>query len=213
VKLQFISFEGVDGCGKSTQLKLTARWLADAGAQVCTTFEPGDHSLGEVLRSLLLSEAYAPSDETELLLFLADRAQHVREVILPALEAGQWVLCDRFTDSTLAYQLAGRELNVPVLRKMLDFAALNIQPALTLWLDLPVREALARTRYRALDGEDATRIDEESLSFHNRVCQGFRQLCAEEPGRICRIDASGGVDVVQQRIRKAVQSCFDICSQ
>jgi len=208
VKPRFVTFEGVDGCGKSTQLKLTARWLNDAGMSVRTTFEPGDHSLGEALRNLLLSGAYAPSHEAELLLFLADRAQHVHEVIQPALVAGQWVLCDRFTDSTLAYQLAGRKLKSPELKHMLAFAALKMQPTLTLWLDLPVREALARTRYRALDGEDTSRIDEESLSFHARVRQGFSRLCAAEPERIFRIDASGGVDAVQQRIRKTVRLCF-----
>ncbi len=204
MRAPFISFEGVDGCGKSTQLALTADWLRTAGLSVRTTFEPGDHSLGEALRRLLLSDACTPTPEAELLLFLADRAQHVREVILPALAAGQWVLCDRFTDSTLAYQLAGRRLDAPVSGQMLDFAASGLRPTLTLWLDIPVQRALARTRSRARQGEDVSRIDAEAVAFHERVRSGFRQLCDAEPERVLRIDASGNSDAVQQRIRKAV---------
>jgi len=204
MRAPFISFEGVDGCGKSTQLALTADWLRAAGLAVRTTFEPGDHSLGGTLRRLLLSDACAPTPEAELLLFLADRAQHVREVILPALEAGQWVLCDRFTDSTLAYQLAGRGLDVPLPGEVLDFAASGLRPTLTLWLDIPVRQALARTRSRARHAEDVSRIDAEAVAFHERVRSGFRQLCDAEPGRMLRIDACGGPDAVQRRVRKAL---------
>ncbi len=204
----FITFEGVDGCGKSTQLKLAADWLVSAGMRVRTAFEPGDHSLGEGMRTLLLSGEYTPVPEAELLLFLADRAQHVREVICPSLREGYWVLCDRYTDSTLAYQMAGRKLDAAAMKGLLCFAEMGMQPSFTLWLDLPVHDALERTRYRSHDGEDTTRIDEESLSFHMRVREGFKQIYRQEPGRMCRIDACGSVDKVQQRIRQAMRDHF-----
>jgi len=208
VNTRFITFEGVDGCGKSTQMKLTAEWLAAVGEQVCTTFEPGDHSLGQEVRHLLLSNGHSPVPETELLLFLADRAQHVCELILPALQGGQWVLCDRFTDSTLAYQMAGRRLDAAALDGLLRFAELGIRPSFTLWMDLPVQKALERIRLRTQAGGGATRIDEETLSFHTRVRQGFARIYSREAERIYRIDASGSVDKIQQRIRQALRSRF-----
>lgn len=209
MKPRLITFEGVDGCGKSTQLKLTAERLVAAGEEVLTTFEPGDHSLGEGLRNLLLSGEYTPVPESELLLFLADRAQHVREVVLPAMEKGQWVLCDRFSDSTLAYQMAGRQLDAAVLDGLLEFAELGVRPSFTLWIDLPVHEALERTRYRSQGGEGTTRLDEEALSFHMRVRDGFEQIYRQETGRIYRIDASGNAGQVQQRIQQAMQDHFE----
>jgi len=206
VKPGFVTFEGVDGCGKSTQVRLAAGWLKSLGNDVLSTFEPGDHSLGADIRSILLSGEHTPVPEAELLLFLADRAQHMREVVLPALQKGQWVLCDRFTDSTLAYQLAGRQMDAEKLPGLLDFAEMGVSPSLTLWIDLPVRESLARTRSRAQSGEETTRMDEEAMSFHERVRDGFKRLHQSSPERIFRIDACGDVDAVQQRIREAISS-------
>ena len=197
----FITFEGVDGCGKTTQRRRTAAWLRELGLDVLETFEPGDTPLGREIRRLLLHEADAPVPEAELLLFLADRVQHVRRVIAPALERGQIVLCDRYTDSTLAYQLAGRSLDAEAVTPALRLAEAGVRPHLTLWFDLPVREALARMRQREQTGEAATRMDGERQSFHEAVRAGFAQLAEREPGRIRRVDAAGDVETVQRRVR------------
>ncbi|HKJ83910.1 MAG TPA: dTMP kinase [Mariprofundaceae bacterium] len=201
---RLVTFEGVDGCGKSTQQKLTAEWLRNRGMEVLTTFEPGDTPLGAEIRKLLLSGAHQPVAAAELLLFLADRAQHVHEVIRPALDAGDWVLCDRYTDSTRAYQLAGRNLDAASVEQLLDFAELGVHPALTVWLDLPVQTSLERIRSRAGMEGGMTRLDEECRSFHEAVSAGFEQMCRDEPERVLRIDATGTVANVQQRIRTAI---------
>ncbi|HXH72127.1 MAG TPA: dTMP kinase [Mariprofundaceae bacterium] len=200
---RFITFEGVDGCGKTTQQRLTADWLRSQGFDVCATREPGDTPLGAKIRELLLSGEFVPVPESELLLFLADRAQHVREVIAPALASGAWVLCDRFTDSTLAYQLAARKLakHADGLDALLAFAECGIQPNLTLWFDLPVPMALQRMRQRHAMGEASTRLDEEALSFHEAVAAGFASLQSAEPQRIRRIDAMATVENVQEAVR------------
>jgi len=200
----FITFEGVDGCGKTTQRELTAAWLRAQGTEVVETFEPGASALGAEIRRLLLDGEHIPVPEAELMLFLADRAQHVREVIGPALERGAIVLCDRYTDSTRAYQLAGRQLNADVLNTMLEVAELGLQPELTLWFDLPVSEALNRMRGRAATGEVSTRMDEERRSFHEVVRNGFSTIFEDEPKRVHRVDASGSVDEVQKRVRKVI---------
>jgi len=201
---RLVTFEGVDGCGKSTQQKLTAEWLRNRGMEVRTTFEPGDTPLGAEIRKLLLSGVHQPVAAAELLLFLADRAQHVHEVIRPALDAGDWVLCDRYTDSTRAYQLAGRNLDAASVEQLLDFAELGVHPALTVWLDLPVQTSLERIRSRAGMEGSMTRLDEECRSFHEAVSTGFEQMCRDEPERVLRIDAIGTVANVQQRIRAAI---------
>ncbi len=199
---RFITFEGVDGCGKTTQRKLTATWLRERGRAVVETFEPGASALGVEIRRLLLSGEHVPAPEAELMLFLADRVQHVREVIRPALEAGTMVLCDRYTDSTRAYQLAGRELDTGVLNTMLKFAELGCRPDVTLWFDLPVSMALSRMRGRVAAGETSTRMDDERWPFHAAVKKGFSSIFEAEPERVCRVDASGGVEEVQKCVRK-----------
>jgi len=202
----FITFEGIDGCGKTTQRRLTAAWLRERGHDVLETFEPGDTALGVEIRGLLLNGDHVPAPETELLLFLADRTQHVRELIQPALERGAIVLCDRYTDSTRAYQLAGRSLDASVLENslesMLQVAELGAKPEITLWFDLPVEEACGRMRGRVAIGEAATRLDEEAQSFHERVRQGFSAIHAAQPERVRRVDASADVEAVQQHIRQ-----------
>lgn len=200
---KLITFEGVDGCGKSTQLKRAAAYLRGQGGDVVTTFEPGDTGLGKEIRQLLLAGEFVPVAEAELLMFLADRAQHVREVILPALAAGAWVLCDRYSDSTLAYQLAARKLNEHVsnLNDMLGFAECGVHPTLTLWFDVPVPEAMRRMQERVDAGEKATRLDDEAVSFHQRVAAAFAQQYQLEAERIVRIDAGGNIDAVAEQVR------------
>jgi len=198
----FITFEGVDGCGKTTQRELTAAWLREQGSVLVETFEPGASSLGVEIRRLLLSGEHIPVPEAELMLFLADRAQHVQEVIRPALEAGAIVLCDRYTDSTRAYQLAGRKLNTDMLDAMLEIAESGSRPDVTLWFDLPVSEALSRIRGRAATGEVSTRMDDERQSFHEAVRHGFLTVFKAEPGRVHRVNASGSVEEVQKRVRE-----------
>lgn len=200
----FITFEGIDGCGKTTQRRLTGAWLRRQGIDVLETFEPGDTALGAEIRNLLLSGQHVPAAETELLLFLADRTQHVCEVIRPALDRGASVLCDRYTDSTRAYQLAGRSLDAGTLEGMLKMAELRFSPHLTLWFDLPVDAALVRMRHRAAGGEAASRLDGELRDFHERVREGFRAIAEAEPERVRRIDADADVETVQQRIRQVL---------
>ncbi len=199
---RFITFEGVDGCGKTTQRELTVAWLREQNHVVVETFEPGASGLGAGIRRLLLSGEYLPVPEAELMLFLADRAQHVREVIRPALESGAVVLCDRYTDSTRAYQLAGRNLNAGVLDTMLEIAELGFRPDVTLWFDLPVSEALSRMHGRAAAGEASTRMDDERQAFHEAVRNGFLSVFEAEPDRVHRVDASGNVEEVQKRVRE-----------
>lgn len=204
---RLITFEGGDGSGKSTQLRMTETWLRELGHEVVVTHEPGDTALGAEIRSLLLEGEYIPVPECELLMFLADRAQHVREVISPALERGEWVLCDRYSDSTMAYQLAGRQLagmeglNRDGLESMLKFAELGVSPDLTFWFDLPVIEAIHRIRSRSSMGEESTRLDEEAQSFHESVHAAFAELHRTHGERIVRIDASEAIEDVQKQIQ------------
>jgi len=202
----FITFEGIDGCGKSTQLGMLHDWLFGHGLDVVATREPGDTPLGAEIRQLLLDGRYAPVAESELLLFLADRAQHVREVVLPALARGAWVLCDRYSDSTLAYQLAARQLESEgdSLQALITFAECGVKPDLTLWFDLPVQVARQRMQLRVSKGEASTRLDDEVDSFHGHVAEAFASLSEGEPRRISRIDASPDLDAVHASVCKTV---------
>ncbi len=203
---KFITFEGGDGSGKTTQLSLTVDWLKSQGQDVLQTFEPGDSPLGKAIRHLLLSGEHTPVAETELLLFLADRAQHVQHVIKPALEAGQVVVCDRYTDSTLAYQLAGRALeDNQTLRDMLTWAECGLSPDVTIWLDLPVEDAAIRMALRQADGEAANRLDEEQISFHQAVHQAFASIWKAQPQRVKRIDARQSIEDIQADIQAVLQ--------
>ena len=207
---KLISFEGVDGCGKSTQLQRVADWLTAQGQGVVTTFEPGDTTLGAEIRRLLLAGEFVPVAEAELLLFLADRAQHVYQVIRPALERGDWVLCDRYSDSTLAYQLAARKLREDAanLKEMLAFAECGVTPVLTLWFDVPVSEALRRMQKRVEAGEKSTRLDDEAVSFHQRVAAAFTEQHQNEAERIVRIDAGLSMNDVEKQVKAALVQRF-----
>lgn len=186
---KLLSFEGPEGGGKSTQARLLADRLRALGIGVLTTREPGGTPTGEVIRDLLQNDlAREPlCDESEALLFCASRAQLCRNVLGPALERGDWVVLDRFTDSTLAYQGYGRGFDVATLRRMNDFATGPVRPALTLLLDLPVEEGLARALARS-GGKD--RIEGAPLDFHRRLRAGYLELAAQEPERFAVIDAT-----------------------
>ncbi|MBR4317184.1 MAG: dTMP kinase [Kiritimatiellae bacterium] len=186
---RFITFEGPEGAGKSTHLKALAEKLKARGIPVLTTREPGGTLLGELVRKILqFNEAgEAPVPTAELLLFLASRAQLVNNVILPALERGEWVLSDRFCDSTFAYQGYGRGMDVAELRAINAFATQNLMPDVTLLLDIPQTES----RQRVADRQgQADRFEQERDTFHLRLAEGFRELAKQEPQRIRRIDST-----------------------
>jgi dTMP kinase len=166
--------------------------------------------LGAEIRRLLLAGEFVPVAETELLLFLADRAQHVQQVIKPALERGMWVLCDRYSDSTLAYQLAARKLGEAAvnLKEMLAFAECGVTPALTLWFDVPVSEAMKRMQKRVEAGEKSTRLDDEAVSFHQRVATAFADQYQNAPERIQRIDAGLNMDDVEKQVKAVLIQHF-----
>jgi len=208
---RLITFEGGDGCGKSTQLKLTADWLREQGKDVLETRQPGATPLGVEIRSLLLSGEFIPVPECELLLFLADRAQHVQMVIKPALANGQWVLCDRYSDSTLAYQLAARGLAETVdLNPMLAFAEAGCTPQQTFWLDVPADIALKRVRSRTDMGAESTRLDEEALSFHERVHAAFVKICQHYPNRMLHLDAVAPIEKIQLHIQNHLEALLAV---
>ena len=198
----FIPFEGPEGRGKSTQLAALADFLEAHGVPVVRTREPGGTPIGEQVRRILLDHANrAMHPRTEVLLFQASRAQHVAELIQPALEEGKVVLCDRFADSTLAYQGYARDGNLAELRWLIAYATGGLTPDLTLLLDLPVEEGLRR-RQPLL--QEWNRLDAEALAFHEKVRQGYLTLAAEEPQRWAVIDAAAPVEAVQAAVRRVV---------
>jgi len=197
----FITFEGIEGSGKSTHIALLASCLQEKGYPVCLTREPGGTKIGERLRSLILDLQSNDMDhKTELFLYLASRSQHLAEVIRPALIDGKVVLCDRFTDATLAYQGYGRGLKPAAIRFIVEYAAQDIRPDLTFLLDVAVQEGLRRLRGRGL----LNRLDAEALHFHEAVRKGYLALARREPKRFRVISTQSDVDDTQARIRKAV---------
>lgn len=184
----FITFEGGEGSGKSTAIQAVARRLESEGKAVLTTREPGAGAFGARIRALLLEQG-AVGPRSELFLFLADRAAHVAEIIRPALEAGTIVLCDRFIDSTVAYQAFGRKLDRGFITEANQFATAGLLPDLTLFLNLDPAAGLARL-------QDRDRLDREPLAFHQAVHQGFHELAAAEPHRFVTVDASLTPDAV-----------------
>lgn len=202
----FITFEGIEGCGKTTQIRLLNESLRRRGLDVLATREPGGCPIADAIRGILLDAANSGmSPRTELLLYAAARAQHVSEVILPALRAGKTILCDRFTDATLAYQGYGRDLDRDLIASLNTMAAGDVTPDLTLLLDFPPEEGLHRARHRNASCSEINedRFEQESLDFHRRVRNGYRELAARQ-SRFRLIDARGSVGEVAQRIEKAV---------
>jgi len=188
---RLITIEGVEGAGKSTQAARLADAMRREGREVVVTREPGGTELGRALRAILLDEA-APglTSETELLLYLADRTEHVRRLIAPALERGAIVIGDRFSDSTLAYQAYGRGIPLETVRQLDAFARGGVAPCLTFILDLPPDQGLERIR--AL--RPADRLEREDLAFHRRVHEGFRAIAAADPERAVLLDARLAID-------------------
>jgi dTMP kinase len=202
----FITFEGIEGSGKTTQLLYLQKHLQALGYQTVATREPGGCPISDTIRTLLLDpENSAMASHTELLLYSAARAQHVVEFIRPALKEGKVVLCDRFSDATTVYQGVGRGLDMTQLDAINSFAADGLIPDMTLLLDYPVEEGLqrARTRNRSDNLESEGRFELEALAFHQRIRQGYLDLAAKED-RFHTIDALDDVDTVAERISSAV---------
>ncbi len=196
----FITFEGIEGSGKSTQVPRVAEHLRQRGIACITTKEPGGTPLADRIRALLLDSGSVIDPVAELFLFAASRRQHVVEVIRPAIQRGEIVLCDRFTDSTLAYQGFGRMLNLDRLRALNDWATDGVRPDLTLIFDLPEEVGLRRARSRNETAtDDEGRFELENLRFHRRVREGYLALAKGEPERYKIIDADGGTDEVFAR--------------
>lgn len=207
--VRFVTFEGGDGAGKTTQIRTLESYLISQGTRCLVTREPGGTELGTMLRRVLLEAGGTPiAPASELFLYLADRAQHVREVIIPAVAAGKIVLCDRFTDSTLAYQGYGRGLDLELLRQFNRVADDGMRPDLTLLLDCPVAIGLGRTASRLAQSQVNSpmedRFERERLQFHEKVRAGFLALARQEPARIRVIDAAQPPVNVSLAIRKIV---------
>lgn len=210
---KLIVFEGGEGCGKTTQLERAAIWLTDRRSwlwpqgALTITREPGGTPLCSQIRQVLLE----PNDElmdprTELLLYAADRAQHVAHCLKPALQRGDLILCDRYTDSTVAYQGYGRGLDRGLIDQLNQIATGGLQPDLTLWLDLDVAVGLARAQTRG----KRDRIEQSDLAFHQAVRQGFTELAQAFPDRFVRIDASLDRDTVSQQVQAALESFLTV---
>lgn len=202
---KFITFEGSEGCGKSTQIKRFVSSLESRGCEVIQTREPGGTIVGEKIRHLLQfdPEAEDLTDESELLLFAASRAQLVRRVIEPALAAGTWVVADRFLDSTAVYQGVGRGLDLTAVKAINGFAVGETMPDLTVLLDLDV--AIGHSRAVASSDGKKDRIEDQPLDFFELVRQGYLALAAEAPERIAVIDASATID----EVTVAIDACFE----
>lgn len=208
----FITLEGIEGSGKTSQVRAISRWLAAAGHACVTTREPGGTSIGGQIRSVLLhpkNEGLAPG--AELLLYMADRVQHLETVVRPALAAGKVVVCDRFFDATLVYQGYARGLDREMIRRLHQLTCGGVTPDLTLLLDLDPETGLARAWRRI--HKDSThakesRFEKETLDFHRRVREGYLDLARQEPGRFCLIDAAADEQTVQAQIERELAERF-----
>jgi dTMP kinase len=199
----FITLEGPEGSGKTTQIRPLVDWLCGQGYDVEVTREPGGTAIGDQIRDVLHDPRNMAMDATaEILLYSADRAQHVAQCIRPALAAGKVVVGDRYADSTLAYQGYGRGLDLEMLRAITAFATGGLKPDLTLYLDVAPEEGLERRR---AGGDEWNRLDAETLDFHRRVRAGYMELIAQEPERWAVINAARSVEEVQAQIRSVVQ--------
>ena len=223
----FITFDGIDGCGKSTQAALLVPRLREAGHAVLETREPGGTRIGRGLRTVLLDpENGNMSAHCELLLYLADRVQHLDEAIRPALARGETVVCDRYHDATVAYQRFGRELDFTLVEGFIAAEIATTPPQLTIWLDLDVESALGRIagrkRAAAADPQGASaapgasaqgaaesRLDREHPDFHRRVREGYAAIHRQEPERVLRIEAGGDVEGIGEAVWQAMRERYD----
>jgi dTMP kinase len=206
----FITFEGIDGSGKSTQLRLLSNFLRANGFNPLITREPGGTPVGLRLRAALLDASEEVDPLTELLVFAADRAQHVRRVIRPALEAGHIVISDRYADATVAYQGAGRGFSPALIGEIVQLATEGLKPDLTVLFDLGIDESTSRTTRRSTGksshktGRD--RLDIEDAEFHARVRDAYLQIALAEPERVKVVDSSGPVELTQERVKQIIVS-------
>lgn len=200
----FITFEGIDGSGKSTQLRLLANFLKQTGCDVLSTREPGGTSVGNRLRAALLDAHEDVDPLTELLVFAADRAQHVRRVLRPALEAGKVVFSDRYADATAAFQGAGRGFSPELISEIIELATEGLKPDLTLLFDLPIDESTSRTRRRSNGKQKGDRLDAENAEFHTRVREAYLQLARDEPNRVKLIETNRPVEETHERVKEIV---------
>lgn len=207
----FITFEGPDGAGKTTQMRMLGERLEMLGKEVVYTREPGGTRISEEIRDILLNPSHSEmSDRTEALLYAASRAQHVEEFIKPALMAGKIVLCDRFTDSTIAYQGFGRGIDVSFLDKLNRIAVAGVNPDLTLVLDIDPAQGIDRiSEKRVRAGQAKDRIELENIEFHKRVREGFRCLVAANPQRCKTVDAGRDPETVHNEVYKQVKEVLD----
>ena len=200
----FITFEGIEGSGKSTQAKLLVEYLRGKGLNVILTREPGGVELSERIRSILIETGLDISPRAELLLFLASRAQHTDELIRPSLQKGHIVVCDRYIDASVAYQGYGRGLSIEMIKRLNDWATGGIRPNLTVLLDLSPEEGLERVR----TSKKMDRIEGENLEFHRRVREGYLEIARSDPDRFLVLDATRSMEEIQRFIREAVEACL-----
>jgi len=202
---QFITFEGIEGCGKSTQIAKLSEYLKKQDLEVLLTREPGGTEISEKIRKILLDSAHTSMDPvTELMLYAASRRQHITEVIEPALTASKIVLCDRYADATTAYQGAARRVDFKILEKLHEIATDGLMPEITILLDCPVEVGLARARSRdAGDGSqgNSDRFEQEKMAFHERVRTGYLTIAKNESDRIHIVDAKQSIEAMQSEIR------------
>lgn len=200
----FITFEGIDGSGKTTQLRLLSNFLKSKGCDTLITREPGGTPVGNRLRAALLDAHEEVDPLTELLVFAADRAQHVRRVLRPAIEKGQLVFSDRYADATAAYQGAGRGFSPELISEIIELATEGLKPDLTLLFDLSIEESNTRTRRRTEGKFKGDRLDSETADFHERVRDEYLRLAAAEPDRIKVIESKHRIDETHERVKQVI---------
>lgn len=211
---KLITFEGIEGSGKSTQIKLVAGYLTEKKVPHIVTQEPTGTGIGRKIGDILFNrEHYHMCPETEMFLFFAARAQHVREIIMPALEQNKLVLCDRFSDATFAYQGAGRGLDDKFIKLINDYSAMNLKPDLTLLFDLPVETGLQRAigRNNLLNEPSAIdRFERETVDFHRRIREAYLHILKNDPLRFRLIDANRDVDTIQEEVRRKISEFINL---
>lgn len=210
----FITIEGPEGAGKSTQAAMLTEWLLNMGVAAVATREPGEGNIGGQIRNVILNpENTAMTDRAEAFLYAADRAQHVESMLKPVLAEGTVVVCDRYVDSHLAYQGYGRGLDIDFLRRLNEMATGGLMPDLTILLQLDAETGLERVRLRqqyaagnsgSESAANIDRIEQEQIDFHHRLCQGYRELAAAEPNRIKPVDANRDINAIKYEIRQIV---------
>jgi len=209
-----ISFEGIEGCGKSTQVKLAAAFLEEQGFKVLLSREPGATAMGREIRRLLLSPDFSPETLTELLLYLADRREHVQKMIQPHVEQGFLVLVDRYIDSTWVYQGYARDGDLDLIDRMNELVTGGFYPRRTFLLDCPPEVGLQRARKRNLtDGSRGTedRFEQLDMAFHQRVREGFLLLARQHPDRFVVLDAARDVEAIHRQVRQILEALYVVC--